>query len=165
MPDRNIVTDHESKAEVLWHAFKQRLGITEFTEIQYNLAPLLQEVDLSGMDDPFTMEEITSVLKDIPLDHALGPDGFNGMFFKRCWSIIKEDIVRLCSDFAKGHLDLQSINNSWITLIPKIPHPVTVNDFRPISLLNLSFKFLTKLLANRLKKSYYKWYTPINMVL
>jgi hypothetical protein len=48
-------------------------------------------------------------------------------------------------------LNLESINGSLITLIPKKDNPRTVNDFRLISLLNYSLKFLTKLLANRLQ--------------
>lgn len=36
-------------------------------------------------------------------------------------------------------------------LIPKKDSPVTVNDFKPISLLNYSLKLLTKLIANRLQ--------------
>jgi hypothetical protein len=97
------------------------------------------------------LEEITAILKDMPSDHAPGPDGFNGCFFKKCWPIIKEDVIRLCRDFANGSLNLESINASLITLIPKKDNPQTVNDFRPISLLNYSCKFLTKLLANRLQ--------------
>jgi retron-type reverse transcriptase len=57
----------------------------------------------------------------------------------------------LCKDFADGNLNLESINGSLITLIPKKDNPRTVNDFMPISLLNYSLKFLTKLLANRLQ--------------
>jgi hypothetical protein len=87
----------------------------------------------------------------MPSDHALGPDGFNGAFFKKCWDIIKVDILRLCVDFAQGNLNLDSINNCLITLIPKKDNPETVNDYRPISLLNYSLKFLTKLLANKLQ--------------
>lgn len=41
---------------------------------------------------------------------------------------------------------------SFITLIPKKDSPVTVNDFRPISLLNCSLNLLTKILANRLQR-------------
>ena len=87
----------------------------------------------------------------LPLDKAPGPDGFNGLFFKKCWNIVKEDIYRLCEDFYDGNLDLESINYSYITLVPKVSNPEGVNDYRPISLLNSSIKILTKLLADRLQ--------------
>jgi len=54
-------------------------------------------------------------------------------------------------DFYQGNLCLRSINSSFITLIPKVDGPISVNDFRPISLLNSSIKIITKLLANRLQ--------------
>ena len=49
-------------------------------------------------------------------------------------------------------MDLQSINYSFITLIPKKDAPIEASDFRPISLVNWSIKIITKLLANRLQK-------------
>jgi hypothetical protein len=87
----------------------------------------------------------------MPTDKAPGPDGFNGFFLKSCWEIIKEDFYTLCCDFFNGSLDLQAINNSFITLVPKTNNPVNVNDFRPISLLNYVLKIITKLMANRLQ--------------
>ncbi|WVZ90369.1 hypothetical protein U9M48_036676, partial [Paspalum notatum var. saurae] len=44
-----------------------------------------------------------------------------------------------------------SINGSIITLLPKVDFSNSVNDFRPIFLLNNSIKLLIKLLANRLQ--------------
>lgn len=55
-------------------------------------------------------------------------------------------------DFYLGALNVESINGSYITLIPKNESPITVADFRPTSLLNCSVKLITKLLANRLQK-------------
>ena len=49
-----------------------------------------------------------------------------------------------------GH-NLESINKSFITLVPKKNSPETVNDFRPISLMNISLKVITKVLAERLQ--------------
>ena len=49
-------------------------------------------------------------------------------------------------------MNLESTNTVFITLIPKKQNPVYVNDFRPISLVSLAQKFLTKLLANRMQK-------------
>ena len=45
-----------------------------------------------------------------------------------------------------------SLNGSYITLVPKVDGPTKVNEFRPISLLNISMKIVTKLLANILQK-------------
>lgn len=83
MEDGSIVTGHEQKALVLWNAYKERLGVSEFTQLAYDLSQLMHRVDLHILDEPFSMEEIMAILKDMPTDHALGPDGFNGAFFKK----------------------------------------------------------------------------------
>ena len=88
----------------------------------------------------------------MPGDRAPGPDGFSGLFLKACWPIIKNDFYTLCDQFHAGTLNLQSINDGLITLIPKNVSPSTVNDYRPITLLNCCLKLITKLLANRLQK-------------
>ena len=51
-----------------------------------------------------------------------------------------------------SRLDLTSINDGLITLIPKVGSPEIVNDYRPITLLNCCLKLITKILANRLPK-------------
>ena len=88
----------------------------------------------------------------MPSDRAPGPDGFSGAFLKACWPLIKHDFYALCDQFHEGSLDLTSINDGFITLIPKTNSPETVNDYRPITLLNCCLKLLTKLLANRLQR-------------
>lgn len=47
--------------------------------------------------------------------------------------------------------NMESINTSFITLVPKINNPITINDYMPISLLNSILKLLTKILAERLQ--------------
>jgi len=78
--------------------------------------------------------------------------------------MIKDDFYELCFDFFDGHVNLESINTSFITIISKINNPETMNDFRRISLLNCSIELLTKILADRLQKVIIQLLHKINMV-
>ena len=121
--------------------------------MKFNLPALIRPTEnLEHLTLPFTHEEIDSVIKEMPADRAPGPDGFSALFLKACWPIIKDDFYTLCSQFHAGDLNLQSINDGLITLMPKVGSPSTVNDYRPITLLNCCLKLITKLLANRLQK-------------
>lgn len=110
-----------------------------------------RNLDLSQLSVNFSRAEIDQVVKNLPSNKAPGPDGFNTDFIKRCWPIICEDFYRLFEEFFSGQICLQSINGSYITLVPKKDGAVKVSDFRPISLLNNSVKIITKVLANRLQ--------------
>ena len=121
---------------MLWESYKQRLGICEFSNIHYDLSTLLTEHNLDHLDTEFSQTEIEVVIKSLSNSHALGPDGFNGLFIKKSWDIIKGDFLRLFRDFYHQNTNLKSVNSSIITLIPKKNNPETVDDYRPISLLN-----------------------------
>lgn len=105
----------------------------------FNLSTLMTPLnDLDDIVAPFLHEEIDQVVRRMPPDKAPGPDGFNGLFLKKCWPLIKNDFYNLCQEFYWGTTSLECINTSFITLVPKKSQPETVNDFRPISLLNIS---------------------------
>jgi hypothetical protein len=152
-PEGRMVSDHQEKSALFWQEFKNRLGVSLNVDILFDLEDLITPVgDLEGLILPFSTEEIDSIILSMPSDKAPGPDGFNSLFFKKAWHTIREDIYSLCRDFFNHCADIKSINSSLITLVPKKNNPETINDFRPISLLNTSVKLLTKLLANRLQK-------------
>ncbi|KAM1548362.1 hypothetical protein PS2_009435 [Malus domestica] len=82
---------------------------------------------------------------------APGPDRFPGLFYHSFWDIVKEDVSALVRDLMQGTVSPCNLNATHIVLIPKVPHPESVSQFRPISLCNYSYKVLSKVLANRLK--------------
>jgi hypothetical protein len=121
----------------------------ECTLISKNLIP---QHGLQQQDEPFTTEEIDAVIKHMPTYKVLGPDGFDGIFIKKCRDIIRKDIYNLCQEFYNGTIDIQLLNNAFITLVPKINTQTTVNDFRTISLINCVTKIITKILGSRLQQ-------------
>jgi hypothetical protein len=148
----SVVFSHKDKEEVLFQAFKNRLGSSQPTSMVFNLSELIQPAhNLSTLDFPFSRSEIDQIIRNLPSNKSLGPDGFNTDFVKKCWSVIASDFFELCDKFYEGSICLESINDSYVTLIPKHSSPTSVGDYRPISLLNTSMKILTKLLANRLQ--------------
>jgi Reverse transcriptase (RNA-dependent DNA polymerase) len=54
------------------------------------------------------------------------------------------------NDFYNLNFDISKLNRAFICLIPKVKDASTVKEFRPINLLNCSFKIFTKVLTNRL---------------
>jgi hypothetical protein len=88
----NEVSDHDQMAIMLWNSYRDRMGRSEGISMQFDLAALLPRVE--GLDDltlPFLAKEMDEVVQNMPADRAPGPDGFNGLFLKKCWSIIKSD--------------------------------------------------------------------------
>jgi hypothetical protein len=82
-PDDSLIFSHDHKAAIIWESYKNRLGISEATSMQFNLHDMIEAQDLHHLDNPFTPEEIEAMVKGMPPDKAPGPDGFNGHFLKK----------------------------------------------------------------------------------
>lgn len=100
---------------------------------------------------PYTREEIEMAIKSFPPTKASGPDGFPALFYHKYWDIVRGKTVDDClailnqSELARGW------NHTNIALIPKSCQARLVSDYRPIRLCNVSYKIVTKVIANRLK--------------
>ncbi|XP_022014977.1 uncharacterized protein LOC110914496 [Helianthus annuus] len=84
-----------------------------------------------------TAEEVKKAIFSIGIDKAPGPDGYTAAFFKSAWPIV-------------GNL-LRELNHTNIVLIPKIPTPSAVTDYRPIACCNVLYKCISKIVADRIK--------------
>ena len=107
------------------------MGTSHNPLMHFALEDLVMKHDnLDHLSALFSKDEIDRTVLQMPNDKSTGLDGFNGLFLKSCWNIIKEDFYDLCNDFFKGSLSLQAINTSFITLIPKNNNPVRVTRFQ-----------------------------------
>ncbi|GAU46743.1 hypothetical protein TSUD_286030 [Trifolium subterraneum] len=84
-------------------------------------------------------------------DKSPGPDGFNPAFYQRFWEQCSDDIFSAASTWLERGYFPTSLNETNICLIPKCGNPTSMKDLRPISLCNVLYKMISKVLANRLK--------------
>lgn len=79
----------------LWNSFKERLGISEFCQVIFNLDDLIQPSEgLDSLEAPFTEVEIEGVVSKLPNDKSPGPDGYKNEFIKGCWPLIAHDFLQ-----------------------------------------------------------------------
>lgn len=64
---------------------------------------------------------------------------------------MKKDIMDFTGEFHKNCKLPKGINSSFTTLIPKVENPISLKDYRPISLIGCMYKMLSKVLAARIK--------------
>lgn len=91
------------------------------------MEPLTKEV---------SKEEIRRALVKMGSYKALGPDGFQPIFFKETWNI---NGMTVCA-FVKGIMDGQPVPEEYaealLVLISKEGQPESMKGFRPLSLCN-----------------------------
>jgi hypothetical protein len=98
----------------------------------------------------FTEEEVFEAISQMEHNKAPGPDGFPAEFYKQFWETIKHDLMNLFMLLHQGDLHLYKLNFGVITLLPKKEDAVQIQQYRPICLLNVSFKIFTKVGTNRI---------------
>jgi ribonuclease HI len=101
---------------------------------------------------PFTEVEVCSAVHQMAPMKAPGPDGFDAHFFQKNWAIVGVEVCKAVLFSLNSGVINKEINSTYIALIPKTKNPTNVTDFRPISLCNVLYKIISKVLANRLKK-------------
>ncbi|MCH80575.1 LINE-1 reverse transcriptase like [Trifolium medium] len=104
-----------------------------------------------GQGRPFLEEDVREVIWSCDGNKSPGPDGFNFNFLKECWSTLKIDVMEFLNEFHQNDVLPKAVTASFLALIPKKDHPQLLSYYRPICLIDILYKLLSKLLAARLK--------------
>jgi hypothetical protein len=98
----------------------------------------------------YTEEEVKKAVFQMEHNKAPGPHGFPAEFYQTFWEVIKPNLLELFSLLHVGQLELFRLNFGEIILLPKINEGERIQQYRPICLLNVSFKNFTKVATIRL---------------
>jgi hypothetical protein len=95
--------------------------------------------------------EIKDIFMSFNPHKAPGPDGYNACFFQKTWQIVGHKVTAAIKNFFRSGKLLRRANATIVALVPKVPNPTMVSDFRPISCCNTIYKCIAKILAKRLQ--------------
>ena len=114
--------------------------------------PRLSEDEKNMLDNCLTKSEVLDALKRCKNEKTPGSDGFTAEFFKFFWIDLGDFIYRsFLQSYKKGELS-QSQKLGIISILPKGNKPREfLKNWRPISLLNVTYKILSGIIANRIK--------------
>lgn len=144
--------------ETIWEVFKDYFGKLftsnepEFPDEFEGLFPKsLSNLDYADLEDIPSSDEIRGIVFSMSNGKSPGPDGLSLLFYKFYCDIIHAKVVKAVQLFFLNDYLIRPLNHTYITLIPKKDNPNLVEHYRPISLCNVVYKIILKILANRIK--------------
>ena len=116
-----------------------------------SLSPKLPASMRQRLDREFTFEELMSAAKALAKDRAPGPDDVSIVFFTHHWDLLGQDFLEMINSSRRLGRFPVSMTLGAITLIHKAGPKEDLSNWRPITLLNATYKIVAKALQLRLK--------------
>ena len=115
--------------------------------------PKLAEESKNLCEGPISKEEILESLKGMTNNKCPGSDGLPKEFYIHFIHLFIDELVILYNKLFEEELLCPSQRSGIITLLCKDPNNSGhLKNWRPVSLLNVDYKILSKILTNRLSK-------------
>ena len=111
----------------------------------------LNDEDREMLSAPLTKEEIYLIIKDISTNKTPGIDGIPIEFYIEFWPDISDDLLDMFNNVLHTGMLTLSQRRAIINIIPKNLDSTYITNFRPISLLCVDYKILSKLISQRMK--------------
>ncbi|KAL4392029.1 hypothetical protein AHAS_Ahas03G0304200 [Arachis hypogaea] len=116
-----------------------------------NRFPKLHKEDYAELAKEASRKEVKNAIFNMGSWKAPGSDEIPAKFFQHSWDIVAESLTSWVKDIFQDPRNIREVNQMLITIIPKNPAPKNFSHFRPISLCNVCYKVITKIVASRLK--------------
>jgi len=115
--------------------------------------PILDSADVATCEGEITKDEILTALKQMENNKSPGSDGLTKEFYLTFYNVISDVLVKVYNDVYEEGLLSSSQRLSYITLLCKDRnHSTLMKNYRPISLLNVDYKIISKIMTNRIGK-------------
>ena len=122
--DEGTIVGQDNLKLYITEYYKQLFGPPEDSCVSLNESRIEDVPQLTANDNdilvaPFSEKEVFDAIMQMKNNKAPGPDGFPAEFYKKCWHIIKGDLLPMFHYLFSGQLQLFHLNFGTITLLPK----------------------------------------------
>lgn len=97
------------------------------------------------------MDEIKEVVFSCEWNKSPDPDGFNLEFLKKCWEVVREDMMKCIQEFHSTIMLPRALTLSFLAIVPKSYNPQGLEEYMPICLIGYLYKVISRILAARLR--------------
>ena len=146
----NILTEQKHFYESLFTS--EGTDEQEAQSLLNNVDKALNEDEKTMCDGEITEQEILDTIKLLKTNKSPGDDGIVSEFYKEYWYLIHEQFTQVLKYIFNANTLSKSQYNAVLTLLYKKGEREDIRNWRPISLLNVDYKIITKILAERLKR-------------
>lgn len=116
--------------------------------------PTVHPDSVNDLERNITVEELTTTVKSMQCGKCPGPDGYTAEFYKKFLHKLAPILIDMFNESFESLKLPQTLTQASISLILKKNKDLLFcASYRPISLLNVDFKLLSKLLAVRLEST------------
>ena len=120
----------------------------------------MNQEEIENLNRPITSTEIETVIKNLPANKSLGPDGFTAEFYQKFREELTPILLKLPENFRDEDKLPNSFYEATITLIPTPEKDATKKEnYGPISLMNIDAEILNKSLTTRIQQHIKRSYT------
>ena len=133
-------------------SFKENDTLESFQRfVDLNL-PYLEEPEKEKLEGEISIDEVWHALYGFQNDKTPGDNGFTKEFYEAFFDLLGNALLEsFNSGFQNGQLSV-SQKRGIISLIPKDENnSITLSNWRPVTLLNVDYKILAKVIAKRMQ--------------
>ena len=112
---------------------------------------MISDENASDLTCLVALGEIEFALKSFKKYRSPGPDGWPVKFYLHFFELMGHELLSTVDSTWVSGIITSSLNSTFLALIPKKDKPRTFANYRPISLCNLLYKLISKVIAVRIK--------------
>lgn len=154
-PNGTITSDPSEMREMAVNFYADLYGFTDCdstsTEEVLEGLPTIELDDKRSLDLPLSLQELTEAVQQLSKRRAPGMDGLSAEFYQHFWHVFSRDYCEMLEECFRGGELPVSCRRAVLSLLPKKGDLGLLENWRPISLMCIDYKILSKCLANRLK--------------